>query len=70
MLIFGYSQDLTHLGDGTDPPLLTCVNPFLENIHLMAHFPFLARLAQNLPAVISRRITPGYVEFREVCPIE
>ena len=32
----------------------------------MTNFSLLARLAQNLPAAIARKILPGYVEFREV----
>ena len=69
-LMFGYSQDLVSLGDSTYPPLLTVMDGFLDHLHLMEHFPFLVKLAQNLPPVISRRILPGYVGFREVCPIE
>lgn len=68
--MFGYSQDLIHFGDGTHPPLLTCLDGFLCHVHLMTHFPFLVNLAQKLPAIISKRILPGYVDFRKVCPIE
>ncbi|KAF6227938.1 hypothetical protein HO133_007666 [Letharia lupina] len=65
--MFGYSQDLIHFGDGTHPPLLTCLDGFLCHVHLMTHFPFLVNLAQKLPAIISKRILPGYVEFRKDC---
>lgn len=68
--MFGYSQDLVRFGDSAYPPLLTCLDGFLGNLHLMPHFPFLANLAQKLPAILSSRILPGYVEFREVCQIK
>ena len=70
ILLFGYCQDLIGVGDGAHPPLLTCLDGFLEYINLMSYFPFLAKLLQNLPTIISRRIFPELVEFREVCPID
>lgn len=66
--MFGYSQELiSHFGDRKGkPPLFTCIDGFLSHIHWMTNFPLLARLAQNLPVAIARKILPGYVEYREV----
>ena len=66
--MLGYSQELlVYLTDSEGkPPLLTCIDGFLSHIHLMTNFPLLAKLAQNLPVAIARRVLPGYVEFREV----
>ena len=66
ILLFGYCHDTLRLGDGAYPPLLTCLDGFLEYIHLLTHFPILAKLLQNLPTIISRRIFPELIEFREV----
>ena len=66
--MFGYSQELlSHVRDRKGkPPLFACIDGFLSHIHWMTNFPLLARLAQNLPAAIARKILSGYVGYREV----
>lgn len=69
--IFGYSQEiLSHLSNSDRKPLLlNCIDRFLGYIHLMKNFTILAKIPHNLPAAITRRILPGYVEFQEVLKV-
>ena len=68
-LMFGLSEGLIRSDAALHSPLFKCLDGFTAMAHLASHFPILSKLALNLPIIISRRLLPGYVQFREVCPV-
>ena len=69
ILLFGSSEGLIRSGDITHPSLFNCLDDFTNMFQFIKHFPVLSKLALNLPTIIARRISPGYVKFCEVCSV-